>query len=146
ELYPGARRSCPGRCAARRLNNLSMTWRTAMNAAIKKAGQCVGSILILAVALLSFANTATAADTPQHGTNIVQIDNFSFSPQTLTVPTGTTVTWVNHDEEPHTVTSDASPRFFNSPPRDTGEKFSFTFATRGTYTYFCAIHPHMVGV
>ena len=110
-----------------------------MNAAMKKTGQGVGRILILAVALLSFANATTAA-------NMVQIDNFSFSPQTLTVPAGTTVTWVNHDEEPHTVTSDASPRVFNSSPRDTGEKFSFTFATRGTYKYFCAIHPHMVGV
>ncbi|GAC1318210.1 MAG: hypothetical protein NVSMB28_06790 [Collimonas sp.] len=118
-----------------------------MKATMKKMGQGVGRIMILAAALGAFASAATAADTPpQQGANLVQINNFSFSPQTLTVPAGTTVTWVNHDEEPHTVTSDASPRVFNSPPRDTGEQFSFTFATPGTYKYFCAIHPHMVGI
>ena len=72
----------------------------------------------------------------------VEIKDFAFSPTTITVPVGAKITWVNKDEEPHTVvsTSDA----FKSRALDTDEQFSFTFAKPGTYKYFCSVHPKMV--
>ena len=76
----------------------------------------------------------------------VTIDNYTFSPNLLTVPVGTTVTWVNHDDTPHTVVSDDNPRTFRSGGLDTDDKFSFTFTKPGTYKYFCAVHPHMTGM
>ena len=75
----------------------------------------------------------------------VKIDQFRFGPATLKVPVGSKVVWTNDDEDPHTVTSAADPRLLMSPPLDTGESFSFTFDKRGTYRYFCSIHPHMLG-
>ena len=77
--------------------------------------------------------------------NTITIDNFTFGPQTLTIAPGTTVTWINHDEEPHTVVNSGSPRQFKSSALDTDDKFTFTFDKPGTYTYFCSIHPHMTG-
>jgi plastocyanin len=74
----------------------------------------------------------------------VLIDNFSFSPKTFTVPAGATVTWTNHDNVPHVVTS-ADDQFKKSPLLKTGQSFSRTFATAGTYSYFCSIHPRMTG-
>ena len=78
-------------------------------------------------------------------TREVQIDDYSFSPGTLSVPVGTTVTWINHDETPHTVTAADNPRSFKSPGLDTDDKFSFTFTKPGTYTYLCTVHPYMTG-
>jgi plastocyanin len=73
----------------------------------------------------------------------VKIDNFSFGPATLTVPAGTTVTWTNRDDIPHTVVS--TDGVFKSKVLDTDDKFSFTFAKAGTYPYFCSIHSKMTG-
>ena len=73
----------------------------------------------------------------------VGIDNFVYNPQELKVKVGTTVTWVNHDDIPHTVTSKTGA--FRSKALDTDDKFSFTFATAGSFPYFCALHPHMTG-
>jgi plastocyanin len=73
----------------------------------------------------------------------VKIDNFSFGPATLTVAVGTTVTWTNRDDIPHTVVSDD--KVFKSKVLDTDEKFSFTFTKPGTYPYFCSVHPKMTG-
>ena len=78
-------------------------------------------------------------------TREIAIDNYSFSPGAITVPVGTTVTWVNHDETPHTVAAGDNPRSFRSEGLDTDDKFSFTFTKAGTYEYFCSIHPHMTG-
>ncbi len=75
--------------------------------------------------------------------NTIEISNFSFAPAVLTVPVGTTVTWVNDDDEPHTVVE--SDTLFKSHALDTGDKFSFTFTTAGKFQYFCTIHAHMVG-
>ena len=75
----------------------------------------------------------------------VKIDNFSFGPVTLTVPVGTTVTWVNRDDIPHTVVSTDDAKTFKSKVLDTDEKFSFTFSKSGTYPYFCSVHPKMTG-
>jgi plastocyanin len=75
----------------------------------------------------------------------VVIDNFSFGPNALTVTAGTTVTWTNKDDEPHTVVSDADKPLFKSGALDTDDSFSFTFDKPGTYKYFCSIHPRMQG-
>jgi plastocyanin len=71
----------------------------------------------------------------------VKIDNFSFSPATITVPLGTTVRWTNRDDIPHTVVSDD--KTFKSKALDTDEDFTYTFTKPGTYGYFCSIHPKM---
>jgi plastocyanin len=71
----------------------------------------------------------------------VTIDNFTFSPATLTVSSGTTVTWTNQDDMVHTVTE--AKRLFSSQGLETGDTYSHTFTAPGTYTYFCALHPRM---
>jgi plastocyanin len=73
----------------------------------------------------------------------VRIDNFSFAPGTLTVPVGTTVTWTNRDDIPHTAVSTEGA--FKSKVMDTDEKFSYKFTKAGTFPYFCSIHPKMIG-
>ncbi len=74
----------------------------------------------------------------------VVIGNFNFSPKTFTVPVGATVTWTNHDNVPHVVTS-ADDQFKKSPSLKAGQSFSNIFVTAGTYSYFCSIHPRMTG-
>lgn len=73
----------------------------------------------------------------------VRIDNFSFAPAALEVAAGTTVTWVNRDDIPHTVVSSES--VFKSKALDTDATFSYVFAKTGTYSYFCSLHPKMTG-
>ena len=73
----------------------------------------------------------------------VKIDNFAFTPATLTVKAGTEVTWINRDDIPHTVVSDD--QAIKSKALDTEDKFRFTFTKAGTYTYFCSLHPKMKG-
>ena len=76
--------------------------------------------------------------------NAVAIHNFAFGPNAITVAAGTTVTWINQDNEPHSVVMvDQS---FRSTPMDTGGHFSHTFAAPGQYRYFCGFHPQMTGV
>ncbi len=73
----------------------------------------------------------------------VTIDNFTFSQAELNVPVGTTVTWVNHDDIPHSVVQ--KDKAFRSRALDTDDSYSFTFTAPGTYDYFCGLHPQMVG-
>jgi len=73
----------------------------------------------------------------------VTIDNFTFTPPDLTVKTGDTVTWTNHDDIPHIVVSAGK---FRSKTLDTDNSFSFTFSAAGEYKYFCSLHPHMTGM
>jgi plastocyanin len=78
----------------------------------------------------------------------IAIVNFAFTPKTLTVARGTTVTWDNKDEEPHNIVDvpdGKQPRKFRSQAVDGGEKYTFTFTDPGTYKYICSIHPHMEG-
>jgi len=77
-------------------------------------------------------------------TREVVIDNYKFAPADLTIPVGTTVTWVNHDAEVHTVTAADSPKSFKSSGMDTDDKFSFTFTKPGSYSYICSVHPYMM--
>jgi plastocyanin len=85
---------------------------------------------------------ARSEKTKRASTEVV-IDNFTFDPPKLTIAAGTKVTWVNHDDVPHTATSSVKPRAFDSGTLDTDQKFSFVFSTPGTYDYFCAVHPKM---
>src|ERR1700761_2893638 len=94
--------------------------------------------------LLLFAGSPNVKASNQPAANAaVKIDNFVFGPQTLTVPVGTTVTWTNSDDIPHTSVS--TDGVFKSKVLDTDEKFSYTFTKAGTYPYYCTIHPKMTG-
>jgi plastocyanin len=89
-------------------------------------------------AMLAFGTVAA-----QEATNVITIDNFTFSPRELTVAVGTTVKWVNHDDIPHTLVEKKTT--FRSKALDTDDSYSFTFTSAGTFDYFCGLHPHMVG-
>jgi len=88
-------------------------------------------------ALLAFG-TFAAEDA-----NAVKIDNFTFTPPDLTIAVGTTVKWINHDDIPHSVVDKS--KAFRPKALDTHDAYSFTFASAGTFDYFCGLHPHMVG-
>jgi len=102
------------------------------------------SLFLALVCLLAVGGTpqSVAADNAPAATE-VNIDNFSFSPATITVKAGTAVAWTNRDDIPHTVVADD--KSFKSKVLDTGEKFTFTPTKPGTYPYFCSIHPKMTG-
>jgi plastocyanin len=85
----------------------------------------------------------TSAQEKPASTAEVKIDNFVFGPAAITVAAGTTVTWTNRDDIPHTVVS--TDKVFKSKVLDTDEKFSFAFTKPGEYPYFCSIHPKMTG-
>ena len=92
------------------------------------------------------AKADAPASQPTTQAVIVKIDNFKFEPKELQIAAGTTVTWQNADDVPHTATSKDDPQLFDSGALDTDEKYSFTFSKPGTYTYYCKVHPHMTGV
>ena len=111
----------------------------------------MGALAFVMFGALAFLNATQGTDSETRGSappkapkTEVVIDNFSFSPKTFTVPVGATVTWTNHDDVPHVVTS-ADDQFKKSRVLKTGQRFSNTFATAGTYSYFCSIHPRMTG-
>ena len=91
--------------------------------------------------MTSMPTTAGSPSSPAPAGPAVSIENFAFDPPTLTVPTGTTVTWTNRDEEPHNVVSEDGA--FRSPGMDAQATFSYQFAKAGTYQYVCGIHPFM---
>jgi plastocyanin len=95
------------------------------------AGPILGAVLAYGTVAAQDANT------------VVTIDNFTFTPKELTVGVGTTVKWVNHDDIPHTVVEKKTT--FRSKALDTDDSYSFTFASAGSFDYFCGLHPHMVG-
>ena len=102
---------------------------------------CVAAMLLaISVATVADPNPQKAAENGSQ----VKIDNFTFMPNALTVPVGTTVKWVNRDDIPHTVVSDDKTTF-KSKALDTDDNFSYTFSKPGTYSYFCSIHPKMTG-
>jgi len=105
----------------------------------------VSRALVVAILLgpVVGAMLAFGAVAAQDATNVVTIDNFTFTPPELTVAVGTTVKWVNHDDIPHLVVN--KDKVFRSKALDTDDSFSYTFASAGTFDYFCALHPHMVG-
>lgn len=104
--------------------------------------------LLLAALVAAAPSLASAQDAATPTPTVaapatVEIREMRFEPATLTVDAGTTVTWMNDDKSPHTVTDRG--RVFRSAALDTKDTFSFTFATPGEFTYFCTLHPMMVG-
>ena len=95
------------------------------------------------------AGTASALDAVKNegaaGGAEVFIDNFTFAPAELRVAVGTKVTWTNRDDIPHTVTDAVRPRELRSPVLDTGDSWARSFPEKGSFRYFCSLHPHMEG-
>ena len=113
--------------------------------------------LLCAVSFLGLSVIAIGSDTKQTEIttrpvlaaistkqNKIEIKDFAFNPQTLTVKSGEKIIWVNRDEEPHTVVS-VEKQFKKSTALDTGQEFTITAGAPGTYTYFCSVHPKMTG-
>jgi len=105
-------------------------------ARVRNAFVAVPFAISLAMAAMT-ASPAAAADAA------IKIDNFVFTPDTLEITAGTTVTWTNNDDIPHAV--GAQDLSWKSHAMDTEETFSHTFDKPGTYEYFCTLHPHMKG-
>src|SRR5262245_28455745 len=99
------------------------------------SGPVVGSTLAL--------STMSAHGVTAEGKDGITIDNFTFATKDLNIAVGTTVTWVNHDDIPHTVVE--KDKSFRSKALDTDDSYSFTFTTPGVFEYFCGLHPQMVG-
>ena len=104
---------------------------------MKKVASLFAITLAVGFAVSAPLMRAALGDKPAE----VKIDNFSFTPSTLSVPAGTQVHWVNQDDIPHTVVS--QDKAFKSKALDTDDQFSFTFGKPGTYKYFCSLHPKM---
>jgi plastocyanin len=102
-----------------------------------------GLVVALLLGPVAGAMLAFGAVAAQDATDVITIDNFTFTPKELTVAVGTTVKWVNHDDIPHTVVEKTTT--FRSKALDTDDSYSFTFTSAGTFDYFCGLHPHMVG-
>jgi plastocyanin len=100
-------------------------------------------LIVLAIFAIQIANAEVPTSQPAVS---VKIDNFTFKPKELDIAVGTTVTWTNADDVPHTASSKDDPQTFDSGTLDTDEKFSFTFSKPGKYAYYCKVHPHMTGV
>ena len=105
--------------------------------------------LLCAISCLSLSPFALAgemkeADSTSSKQNKIEIKDFAFNPQTLTVKSGEKITWINRDEEPHTVVS-VEKQFKKSTALDTDQEFTITAGAPGTYTYFCSVHPKMTG-
>ena len=105
--------------------------------------------LLCAVSLLNLSVFALGremkdVDSTNSKLNKIEIKDFAFNPQTITVKAGEKVTWINRDEEPHTVVS-VEKQFKKSTALDTDQEFTITAGAPGTYTYFCSVHPKMTG-
>jgi len=102
-----------------------------------------GMAFVVGLGLMQVQAFASSPNAKVESSNEVGIGDFEFTPATLTVSVGTTVTWTNRDDEAHTINSVTGA--FKSSPLDTNDKFSFKFTAPGTYPYYCKLHPHMKG-
>jgi plastocyanin len=105
--------------------------------------------LLCGIAFMNLSLCAIAAemkdtDSTTNKQNRIEIKDFAFNPQTITVKAGEKITWTNRDEEPHTVVS-VEKQFKKSTALDTDQEFTITASAPGTYTYFCSVHPKMTG-
>lgn len=101
------------------------------------------AVLSLALAAVLILHPTRAKSEAAESSMEVRVDNFTFGPDTLTVAVNSTVTWINKDDVPHVIASNDG--LFKSRALDTDEKYSYTFSKAGTYSYYCSIHPKMVG-
>jgi plastocyanin len=95
------------------------------------------------VAILMLQPARAGSEDAKTSPTEIRVDNFTFQPETLTVPVNSTVTWVNKDDVPHVIASNDG--LFKSKALDTDDKYSYTFTKAGTYPYYCTVHPKMVG-
>ena len=102
------------------------------------------AISFLNLSIFALAGEMKEADSTGNKQNKIEIKDFAFNPQTLTVKSGEKITWINRDEEPHTVVS-VQKQFKKSNALDTDQEFTITAGAPGTYTYFCSVHPKMTG-
>ena len=118
-----------------------------MSLLLRRRGSGGGrSTLVAAAFALMFTSVHAMAGAPPGAPPAeatVTIDNFTFTPATLTIKPGTKVTFVNHDDIPHSIVD--AKGTFRSKVLDTDESYSMTFNTAGDVTYFCGLHPHMKG-
>ena len=101
-------------------------------------------IAFLNLSLFALAGEMKNDDNTSSKQNRIEIKDFAFNPQTITVKSGEKVTWINRDEEPHTVVS-VQKQFKKSTALDTDQEFTITVGAPGTYDYFCSVHPKMTG-
>ena len=101
-------------------------------------------LVILNFCLAAFGNETTSGAGPGNTKNKIEIKDFMFSPPTITVKSGETITWINRDDEPHTIVS-VGKKFQKSSALDTDEQFTITAGAPGAYEYFCSVHPKMTG-
>lgn len=115
---------------------------------MKQASLVLGIAVFAVSSCVSLArprpNLSPRADNKDSGATAVKIDNFTFGPAAVKIAAGTTVTWTNKDDVPHTVVADDKTTF-RSKALDTDDQFSYTFTKPGTYHYFCSVHPKMTG-
>ena len=104
----------------------------------------VCGIAFLNLSLFAIAGEMKNADETTSKQNRIEIKDFAFNPQTITVKSGEKVTWINRDEEPHTIVS-VEKQFKKSTALDTDQEFTITAGAPGTYNYFCSVHPKMTG-
>jgi len=97
-----------------------------------------------AFSLVAFAGDMKNTGSSGAAENKIEIKDFAFNPQRITVKSGQKITWINHDEEPHTVVS-VEKQFKKSSALDTDQEFTITAGAPGTYTYYCSVHPKMTG-
>ena len=102
-------------------------------------------ISFLNLSLFALAGEMKDANDTTTKQNRIEIKDFAFNPQTITVKSGEKVTWINRDEEPHTIVS-VEKQFKKSTALDTDQEFTITAGTPGTYNYFCSVHPKMTGI
>ncbi|MER6092780.1 cupredoxin domain-containing protein [Streptomyces bluensis] len=112
-----------------------------------KAARRVALGALLAVLALSFSllTLFAAPERAAAASYQVTMKGYAFSPATLTVDVGSTVTWTNQDTAPHDVKTTSGPASFHSPMLNKGQSWSFTFTTAGSYGYYCTVHPNMTG-
>ena len=107
------------------------------------------AVLLCGIAFLNLSLFAIAGEMKNDAStstkqNRIEIKDFAFNPQTITVKSGEKVTWINRDEEPHTIVS-VGKQFKKSTALDTDQEFTITAGAPGTYEYFCSVHPKMTG-
>ncbi len=113
---------------------ISRPGRLARRVVLRRAlGACVGGVI---------AAVGMRASNADDGTQVV-VGNFAFVPPLLRIKAGTTVTWVNRDDMPHSIV--CPPLQVHSHPMDSDESFNYTFAKAGVYNYVCGLHPFMHG-
>jgi len=102
------------------------------------------AISFLNLSVLALGGEMKDPDSTSNKQNRIEIKDFAFNPQTITIKAGEKVTWINRDEEPHTIVS-VEKQFKKSSALDTDQEFTITAGPPGTYTYYCSVHPKMTG-